>query len=86
MTATTQQIREFLIEDQAWDGEASGLSDDLPLLESGVLDSMSLLRLVGWLEERYGIAIADEQIVPDNFGTLTRIAALVESRSAGPAA
>ena len=80
MPVPTQSIREYIVEDQSWDGDPAELTDDLPLIENRVLDSMGLLRLVGWLEEHFDIAIPDEEIVPDNFGTLERIAALVERK------
>jgi acyl carrier protein len=81
MSGSTERIRDFLIEDLGWDGERSELTDDLPLIESQVLDSMGLLRLVAWLEPTFAITIPDEDIVPANFGTLSRISALVDSKT-----
>jgi acyl carrier protein len=50
------------------------------LIESGVIDSMALLRLTSFLEERYGIEIPDEDIVADNFRSLGSIEAFVVSQ------
>ena len=47
------------------------------LIESGVIDSMTLLRLTSFLEERYGIEMPDEDIVADNFRSLGSIEALI---------
>jgi acyl carrier protein len=47
------------------------------LIESGVIDSMALLRLTSFLEEHYGIEIPDEDIVADNFRSLGSIEAFV---------
>jgi acyl carrier protein len=47
------------------------------LIESGVIDSMTLLRLTSFLEEHYGIEIPDEDIVADNFRSLSAIEAFV---------
>jgi len=50
------------------------------LIESGVIDSMTLLRLTSFLEEQYGIEIPDEDIVAENFRSLGSIEAFVASR------
>jgi acyl carrier protein len=59
-------------EDQRIDAKAN-------LIESGVIDSMALLRLTSFLEEHYGIEIPDEEIVADNFRSLGSIEAFVAS-------
>lgn len=55
------------------------------LLDAGVIDSVGIFELVSYLEGQFGVKVADDEIVPDNFETVERIAALVERlrRSAG---
>jgi acyl carrier protein len=52
-------------------------SDDTDLMESGLLDSLSLVALMAGLEEEFGIAISFDEIELDNFRTVSRIAAFV---------
>jgi acyl carrier protein len=47
------------------------------LIESGVIDSMALLRLTSFLEEHYGIEIPDEDIIAANFRSLASIETFV---------
>lgn len=75
-----ERIRGFLIEELHWQGPRSELSDDLPLIENRVVDSMGLLRLVAWLEETFGVEIADEEVVPANFGTIAAIERLLAAK------
>lgn len=49
------------------------LSPDDPLLD-GTLDSTDVLRLVVHVEERYGVRFADDELVPENFGTVAMLA------------
>ena len=56
------------------------LEIDTPLLASEVLDSLSLLRLVLFLEEQYGITIGGVELVPENFATIGAICKFVRSR------
>jgi len=79
----TSQVRQFIRQDLAAGG-AMALADTDPLVERGVLDSMGVLRLILFLEERFGIRVADQELVPENFGTLERIGALVARKKGAP--
>lgn len=50
------------------------------LLASGVIDSFGLIGLISSLERRFSIEIADQDVVPENFQTLDRMSAFVESK------
>jgi acyl carrier protein len=80
MVRTAERIRDFLIEEANWDGSRAELTDDLALIETQVIDSMLLLRLVAWLEAEYGISIGDADVVPSNFGSIERISGLVSAK------
>jgi acyl carrier protein len=57
------------------------IRDDDDLLEEGILDSVGVLDVVGFIEREFSVVAADEDLVPDNFRSLARLAAFVESRS-----
>lgn len=64
-------------------GEQSApITPEASLLDSGLIDSTGIIEVVSFLEAEYGIAVADEDIVPENFETVRRIAAFVESKRA----
>jgi len=46
------------------------------LIDEGILDSLAILNLVAFLEERFYIALPVEEFVPENFRTPATIAAL----------
>jgi acyl carrier protein len=56
------------------------LKDDTPLLESGILDSLALLRLLVFLEEEFNVPVDDFEVIPENFETIDSICAYVRSR------
>lgn len=56
--------------------EGADLTTATPLLELGILDSFSTLKLVAWLESRYGTKIGAEDVTGENFATIDSIAAL----------
>ena len=59
------------------DGRAERLTDDTPLVTSGIIDSAGVLHLVDWLEGHFGLRIDDEEVVPENFDSLDALARLV---------
>jgi acyl carrier protein len=63
----------------------SVLGDDDDLLERAVIDSTGVLEVVHFLEETYGIRLDDSEILPENLGSIQRIADFVGRRTA-PAA
>jgi acyl carrier protein len=75
--STKERLRNFIMTDLGWRG--GELTDDYPLIENHVIDSLGLFQIVGFLESEYGITIDDGEITPDKFATLNMIAELVES-------
>lgn len=52
------------------------------LVEDGILDSLSIISLVTWLETEYSVRIEESDFSGNNFDTPTTIASLVERRLA----
>jgi acyl carrier protein len=73
-------VRDFIVSELRFRGQAKDLKGDYPLLENDVLDSMGIFQVVSFLESEFGIEVDDEDLVPDNFGTIDDIARLVESK------
>ena len=78
LTPTEAAVRQFLIEDVFYDKDLKDLGPDDSLLTRGLLDSMSILKTVTFCEEQFGIAIPDEDVLPDHFESVRAIARLVE--------
>jgi acyl carrier protein len=49
------------------------LKNDTPLLETGILDSLSMLKLVLFLEQHFGIVVDAEELIPEHFQTVDAI-------------
>lgn len=73
-------LREFIRHDLHWDGDPALLTPDFPLIENHVVDSLGLFMLVGFVENRLGVSISDEELVPENFGTIGAIARIVAAK------
>ncbi|NOT35075.1 MAG: acyl carrier protein [Candidatus Eisenbacteria bacterium] len=71
-------IRNFLLEEILYDRQLKSLEPDENLIENGLMDSLAILKVVGFCEETFGIAIPDHEVLPDNMESVRAIAALVE--------
>jgi len=78
LSATEATIRTFLVEDVFYDRDLQDLGPNDSLLDRGLLDSLAILKTVTFCEEQFGIAIPDEDVLPDHFETVRGIAKLVE--------
>lgn len=70
-------VRAFIVENFLFGDETNPFGENDSLMENDILDSTGVLELVAFLEERFGITIADRDIVPANLDSLARIAAFV---------
>jgi len=70
-------IEQFLVKDLGLDDGGGSIDHGLGLLESGLLDSKTIMELVVFLEDSFGISVADEELMPENFQTIDAIAAFV---------
>jgi len=57
-----------------------GLKNDTPLFESRILNSMSLVRLVLFLEKQFGVVVPPEELLPKNFQTIDAICSYLRSK------
>ena len=61
------------------------LSEDASFLEEGIVDSTGVLELVMFVEETFNITVEDEEIVPENFDSVSCLAAYVRHKLGQPA-
>jgi acyl carrier protein len=74
-------INDYISRELVQDAALLPLPNTAPLLETGVLDSLSLLRLVIFVEERFGIVVDDVDLVPEHFASVDAICAYLRSRA-----
>jgi len=73
-------IKEYILKEFLPGESPENLTDSTPLVTGGVLDSIATLKLVGFLEERYGIQVEAHEADVDNLNTVADIARYVQSK------
>jgi acyl carrier protein len=72
-------INEYISKELVQDSALLPLGNTTSLLETGVLDSLSMLRLVVFIQDQFGIVVDDVDLVPENFDTVDAICAFLSS-------
>ncbi len=73
-------IRRFIAENLMYSSKGFHLDDDVSFLEEGVVDSLGVMELVVFVEEQFGVQVADEEVTPEYFDSVNRLADYVEAK------
>lgn len=79
-TDTTLRIRDFVLKSIVFRTNEDGIDNRESLIESGLMDSTSILDLVSFLEAEFHIDIDDQDIVPENLESIAAIADYVDRK------
>lgn len=74
------RVRGFIEENFLYMRPDFELADDASLMGSGIVDSMGVMEVIHFLEDDFGVEIADEDITEANIGTVAAIASYVVAR------
>lgn len=56
------------------------IDDEMNLIDAEIVDSLGIMLLVDWLQERFDVAIGPEEVTIDNFETVNAMAQLVQGK------
>jgi acyl carrier protein len=69
-------VRTYII-DNFLLGASDELDDSTELMEAGILDSTGVMELVAFLETTFEVAIAEEEIIPENLNSINHICSFI---------
>ena len=72
-TAIKEQLRGFILESLAQPKGIASFREDEPLMETGILDSLDVFRLISFLEEQMGVRVEDQEINPETLKSLNSL-------------
>lgn len=74
-------VLNFIKKDLVKDGGKTRLESSDNLIESGLIDSLGIQKLLGFLETSFSIEISDEELLPENFETVAAICSFVSRKT-----
>ena len=81
---TSTEITRFIVDEFAPDVDPSELDPDYDLLENGIVDSLGVLTVLAWVEDRFGVTLDVGEIDEDDFRSVRAICALAAGAARMP--
>ena len=81
--SVTTDVQQFILSELSQGRGITAVDPTDNLLAKGIMDSHGVMELVAFLEERYGISVADEDLTPENFESVARIDEFVARKQDG---
>lgn len=75
-----EQVRQYILENFLFSSDESLLNSDESFLDRGLIDSTGMLEVIFFLEETFGIKVADDEMIPENLDSVQKISAFVERK------
>ena len=73
-------VKTFILSEYLPGEDPAALTDTTPLVTTGILDSIAVLKVVTFLENQFGIIIQPHETVVENLNTLSDIERFVVSK------
>ena len=74
-------LTKFIMTEVTTAAPASAPSPDTPLVDSGIVDSLGLFKLIAYIEDEFKVKIQPEDILIENFATINAITKLIRSKT-----
>ena len=78
--AIANLLHDHIREEIAYDRADLALTNEFPLVEQGIIDSMGILRVVTFLEEKFGFTMEPNDLMLENFATIDAMTAFVTEK------
>jgi acyl carrier protein len=75
-----QELRRFVTDNFLFGVDNCRFSDDDSFLEKGIIDSTGVLELIEHLQNRYGVIMQDQDLIPQNLDSIDNIVEFIQAR------
>jgi acyl carrier protein len=76
------KIRDYLSRDFLFSDDGFDYDDDASFLELGIIDSFGVTELLSFVQEEFGISVRDDELLPDNFDSVSKLSSFVVRKQA----
>ncbi len=73
-------ISQFIINNFLLSNQKENIDVNISLYEDRIVDSTGVLEIVDFLEEKFGIKIEDDELVPDNLDSINKMSKFVQRK------
>jgi acyl carrier protein len=76
-----EDIKDFLAQNLLYSADGFPYAEDASLLREGIIDSLGVVELVEFVQKRFAFKVDQQDVVPENFDSVARIAAYVSRKT-----
>jgi acyl carrier protein len=73
-------VRGYILDNFIMGGRADQLRDSDSFMDNHIIDSTGFLEVISFLEETFGIAVEDDEMIPENLDSLNNIEAYINKK------
>lgn len=77
-----QQLKNYISSNLLFSENGYPYPDEASFLEEGIVDSVGIMELVAFIEENMSVKVEDQEITPNNFDSITQLAAYIRRKTA----
>jgi len=78
--AIAARIREFIAREVLFTPGAFPYDDETSFLDEGIIDSLGVMELVEFVQKEFQLLVDQDDILPENFGSVASLTAYVARR------
>jgi acyl carrier protein len=78
------QVKDYIAQNLLFSDNGYPYSDDVSFLDEGIVDSVGVMELVAFVEDNFHVSVEDLDITPENFDSVSKIAAYVRRKAKFP--
>ena len=76
-----ERIRDFVARNLIFSANGFAYADDASFLQEGIIDSLGVMQLVEFVQKDFNMVVGQEEVTPDNFDSVARLAAYIRRKS-----
>ena len=73
-------IKKFIVDEIISNNNKANIGYEDSLIEAGVIDSLGIMKMLAFLDERFSVSVEDQEVIPENFETIKAISNLIGSK------
>ncbi len=74
------RIKQFVLDNFVYGGSLNEIKDEASFMAEGIIDSLGVLELIAFVEDAFAIEVADEEVLPENFGSVRGMARYIREK------
>ncbi len=78
-----KELRQFITDSFLIGDDQVSFSDADSFMKTGIIDSTGVLELTAYLEEKYGVELADNEMLPSNLDSIDNLVRFIQGKISG---